>query len=358
MWHAFCSMALVALVVGVPGFAQAQERLGVGVVTTLVGEASVARAAAQPQHLRMRDNVFPKDRISTGERSMVHVLLGGKALLTVRELSVVTVTEDGAHAIVDLQSGKVGLAVVRERMKPGELIEVQTPHAVAAVRGTVLVVEIVPGQTGGDQPDGSGGTTNVHLLHGKLDVSLRNNPGAAPVQLESLQTVTASRHVLGAMRPLSPAAAAAVTTGLKPVQPAPATVPEKFQAALNDKQRVIAVASLEDLAAAGRVRVAGKAPGAREALPKGKAIEIGVTQEPIALATDIAEVPVQVLGTGLTISDGGLVGGGRGSALPIGTGGALGGVKLAGPAVGPGIGVVGIADLAPVSPVLTLKKAP
>ena len=60
----------------------------------------------------------------------------------------------GSRAIVDLQSGKVGLAVVRERMKPGELIEVQTPHAVAAVRGTVLVVEIVPGQAGGDQPGG------------------------------------------------------------------------------------------------------------------------------------------------------------------------------------------------------------
>jgi len=345
-------MALVALVVGVPGFAQAQDRLGVGVVTTLVGEATVARAAARPQHLRMRDDVFPLDRITTGERSMVHVLLGGKALLTVRELSVVTVTEDGSHAIVDLQSGKVGLAVVRERMKPGELIEVQTPHAVAAVRGTVLVVEIVPGQAG--DPSDAGGSTNVHLLHGKLDVSLRSNPGAAPVRLESLQTVTASRHVLGAMRPLSPAAAAAVTIGLKQAQPAPATVPEKFQAQLGERQRGIAVATLEDLAASGRVRVAGKGQGTR--LEKGKAVEGGVAQEPIALAADTADA--QALAKGLAIADAGAVGSARGGGLVLAPGGSVGAVKLTGPAIGPGIGVVGIADLAPVSPGLSLKKAP
>jgi len=346
-------MALVALVVGVPAWARAQERLGVGVVTALVGEASVARAAAQPQHLKMRDDVFPKDRISTGERSMVHVLLGGKALLTVRELSVVTVTEDGGHAIVDLQSGKVGLAVVRERMKPGELIEVQTPHAVAAVRGTVLVVEIVPGEAG-EQASGSESSTNVHLLHGKLDVSLRGNPAVPPVQLESLQTVTATRQVLGTMQPLSPAAAAAVTTGLRPAQPAPATVPEKFQAALRDRQRGIAVATLEELAAAGRVRVAGKATGTRQAAQKGKGTDVGVAQDRIALP-DVTDASAQEVGKGLALSDGGAVGIGRGIAL--GQIGAVAGWRLAGPAVGPGIGAVGIAELSPVLPVL-LKKVP
>ena len=189
-------MALVGLLIGVPVGVQAQGRSGVGVVTTLVGEASVARAAsAQPQDLRMRDDVFALDRIITKERSMVHVLMGGKALLTVRELSVVTVTEEGGRATVELQSGKVGLAVVRERMKPGDVIEVHTPHAVAAVRGTVLVVEIVPSPAGGEL-DTNGAFTNVHLLHGKLDVSLRSNPGGAPVRLESLQTVSVTRDVL------------------------------------------------------------------------------------------------------------------------------------------------------------------
>lgn len=59
-------------------------RSGVGVVTTLIGGATVTRAAvAQPQALKMRDDVFVQDRISTKERSVVHILMGGTALLTV-----------------------------------------------------------------------------------------------------------------------------------------------------------------------------------------------------------------------------------------------------------------------------------
>ena len=116
-------LTVVGLTMGLPRYAQAQS--GVGVVTTLVGEATVARVAApQPQALKKLDNVFPLDRITTRERSVVHVLMGGKALLTVRELSVVTITEEGGRSTVDLQSGKVGLAVVHEKMRPGDVIDV------------------------------------------------------------------------------------------------------------------------------------------------------------------------------------------------------------------------------------------
>ena len=162
-------LTFLGLVGGVPGYALAQEQPGIGVVSTLIGEATVARGTTtQLLALKMRDDVFMQDRISTKERSLVHVLMGGKALLTVRELSVLTITEEGGRATVELQAGKVGLAVVRQRMKPGEIIEIRTPHAVAAVRGTVLVVEIVPGA----ENQASAASTDVHLLHGKLDVSL------------------------------------------------------------------------------------------------------------------------------------------------------------------------------------------
>ena len=100
----------------------------------------------------MRDEIFARDRIQTQERSLVRVLLGGKALITVRELSVLTVTEEAGRVTVDLQSGKVGVAVVKARMRPGEVIEIRSPNATAAVRGTVFVVEVdpmQPGQSGG-----------------------------------------------------------------------------------------------------------------------------------------------------------------------------------------------------------------
>jgi len=245
----------MAFVAGAPGYVQASEAPGVGVVTTLVGEATVVRtAAAQPRNLRMRDSVLPLDRITTKERSLVHVLMGGKALLTVKELSVVTVTEDGGRATVDLQSGKVGLAVVHEKMKPGDVIEVKTPQAVAAVRGTVLVVEIVPGTGEANQPGRGEDVTNVHLLHGKLDVSLRNNPGGAAVRLASLQTVSVTRDLLGTMRPLDLPTATTLTTGLKPPEQVVTAIPEKLQSAVDQRQGALALATALEVARSGLSR--------------------------------------------------------------------------------------------------------
>jgi len=306
-WRAIRSVVLVGLVIGVPVCAQAQGRSGVGVVTTLVGEATVARSAsAQPQDLRMRDNVFALDRIITKERSMVHVLMGGKALLTVRELSVVTVTEEGGRATVELQSGKVGLAVVRERMKPGAVIEVQTPHAVAAVRGTVLVVEIVPSAAGGEL-DTNGAFTNVHLLHGKLDVSLRSNPGGAQVRLESLQTVTVTRDVLGKMRPLDLAAAGEVTTGLKPNQQAVTAIPEKLQAAVDQRQGVLALATAMELARGGQSSDSAKArSGKVEQTGIAKVVEGGATLDALAPVAEVGEISGVSIGSTFDAIDGGI----------------------------------------------------
>jgi hypothetical protein len=275
------------------------------VVTTLVGEASVARSAsAQPQDLKMRDDVFALDRIITKERSMVHVLMGGKALLTVRELSVVTVTEEGGRATVELQSGKVGLAVVRERMKPGDVIEVQTPHAVAAVRGTVLVVEIVPSPAGGEL-DTNGAFTNVHLLHGKLDVSLRSNPGGAPVRLESLQTVTVTRDVLGKMRPLDLATASAVTTGLKPNQQAVTAIPEKLQAQVDERQGRLALATAIEVARAGQSSDSAKArSGKAEQTGIAKVVEGGATLDAIVPVAEVGEASGALIGSTFGAIDG------------------------------------------------------
>jgi hypothetical protein len=122
-----------------PVLAQTQP---VGVVTTLTGQVTLARTAVpEPLILKFRDDVFERDRISTAEKSIVRVLLGGKAIVTVRELSVLTITEEPGRATIDLTSGKIGVAVVKQRMRPGESLEIRTPNAVAAVRGTVITAE-------------------------------------------------------------------------------------------------------------------------------------------------------------------------------------------------------------------------
>jgi hypothetical protein len=356
--HAVKALALLGAVVGAPGYALAQEAPGVGVVTTLVGEATVTRATrAQPLALRTHDDVFMQDRISTKERSLVHVLMGGKALLSVRELSVLTVTDEAGRATVNLQSGKIGLAVLRQRMKPGEVLEIHTPNAVAAVRGTVVVVEVSPGSASEDHPSAGGSTTRVHLLHGKLDVSLRSDPAAAPVQLESLQTVTVSGHTLGTVRPLSLEAAAAITADLKANPSSRPGLPAEFQAAVGARQRDLAIETAAALVGGGPGRGTGGVDGILPAAAKSqKSNEAGSSSDDFRLVSDPGDRGL-ALGVGAVYAGGN--GGGTGPGLALGVGSGLGsgiGAGLAGGgAVGAGTGGAG-SGLTSIVPPGLMKK--
>lgn len=136
------SLLLATLLVALSPLPLLAQTQPVGVVTTLTGQATLARTAVPaPLILKFRDDVFERDRISTAEKSIVRVLLGGKAIVTVRELSVVTITEEPGRATIDLTSGKIGVSVAKQRMRPGEALEIRTPNAVAAVRGTVITAE-------------------------------------------------------------------------------------------------------------------------------------------------------------------------------------------------------------------------
>jgi FecR protein len=151
--------------------AMAGER--VGVVTNIEGTATVARLSepgAQP--LQFKDAVFLRDRITTGERSFVRVLLGGKATVTARERSVLTITEVPGVATVQLGEGRISVAVSKALMKPGDVIEIKTPNAVTAIRGTVVVAEV--------EPAGSGYRSTITILRGLVDVT-RLDPTAGPV---------------------------------------------------------------------------------------------------------------------------------------------------------------------------------
>jgi hypothetical protein len=151
--------------------AMAGER--VGVVTNIEGTATVARLSepgAQP--LQFKDAVFLRDRITTGERSFVRVLLGGKATVTARERSVLTITEVPGVATVQLGEGRISVAVSKALMKPGDVIEIKTPNAVTAIRGTVVVAEV--------EPAGSGVRSTITILRGLVDVT-RLDAAAGPV---------------------------------------------------------------------------------------------------------------------------------------------------------------------------------
>src|SRR5881409_1730352 len=136
------SLVLVALTLISPASAFAQLTKA-GVVTTLQGTATVTRASlSQPQPLKFRDDVFVQDRVVTGDDSVARILLGGKAIVTVRERSSLTITEAPSVSTVNIGLGRAAIAVAKERMKPGETVEIRTPNAVAGIRGTIVIVEV------------------------------------------------------------------------------------------------------------------------------------------------------------------------------------------------------------------------
>src|SRR5437773_10397004 len=150
---------------GLPGSVSAQAPKA-GVVTNLEGNVTAARTtSAQPIALKFKDDVFVNDRVVTGDRSLARLLLGGKAVVTVRERSAPTTTEVPGRSTVDLDSGKIAVAVAKDKMQPGEQIEVKTPNAVAAVRGTVFIAEVIRASASANNAQG-GTTANFYVLTG------------------------------------------------------------------------------------------------------------------------------------------------------------------------------------------------
>jgi hypothetical protein len=167
---------LVALVVLSPSLAAAQAAKA-GIVTTLEGNVTVTRVTLTPtpQPLKFRDDVYVNDKISTGDQSIARMLLAGKAVVTVRERSTLTITEVPGKATIDLEAGKIAIAVAKEKMRPGDSIELRAANAVAGIRGTVVVAEV---SSAAANLQAVGPTGTLWVLKGQIDAFLANVPGS------------------------------------------------------------------------------------------------------------------------------------------------------------------------------------
>ncbi|HET7875683.1 MAG TPA: FecR domain-containing protein [Methylomirabilota bacterium] len=231
-----CPRAATLLFVLLPAAAAAEPLSGLGVVTTLSGQATVARPSlAEPTPLRFRDAVFARDRISTASRSIVRVLVGGRSLVTVRELSVLTIADDSGRSTVELETGKVALSVLRQRMRPGEAIELRTPNAVAAMRGAVIVTEYVPAPR----------RTNLYVLRDEADVRLRRVTGAPAIRLVAPAILSIVDDIPGQPRRLGPDEVRAITADLEVKQHT--GVPTVIEDSLGTRERAAAVAESRQL---------------------------------------------------------------------------------------------------------------
>ncbi len=209
-------LALAALIVATPAAAFAQLTKA-GVVTTLHGTATVSRASiSQPVPLKFKDDVFVQDRVSTGDDSVARILLGGRAIVTVRERSALTITEVPGVSTVNVGIGRAAIAVAKERMKPGETIEIRTPNAVAGIRGTIVVVEV--DQTTVQAGQGPAAfTTRFTVLTGQ--VLVRQLQGGQPfgsgVMLGANEQARFTGFTPPITRPLTPSEAGQLSNSFK-----------------------------------------------------------------------------------------------------------------------------------------------
>ena len=198
---------------------QAASPEGAGVATAVSGEVTVSHSVSPaPQPLRFKDKIFYRDRISTAARSLARLLLGKKALVTVRELSELQLIDQAGTSTVQLALGKIAIGVARQRMRPGETVEIRTQNAVAAIRGTVVVAETLT------PPGGSNPVTRLHVLSGYIDVTTPGNPGAPPLRLVAPSSLTVADNTMDRPVPLNAAARAALLSDLQPTQPLPTRV--------------------------------------------------------------------------------------------------------------------------------------
>jgi len=177
------AVVLIFFVGFLPSLASAQATKA-GVVTTLEGNVTVSRVTLAPQPLKFKDDVLVNDKVTTGDQSIARMLLGGKAVVTVRERSTLTITEVPGKATIDLDAGKIALAVAKDKMRPGESIEIRAANVVAGIRGTVVVAEVssASAQVGGLV----GPTGTLWVLQGQIEALLANQSGN-PVLVGALQ---------------------------------------------------------------------------------------------------------------------------------------------------------------------------
>lgn len=192
-------LLVLFLVVG-SASTQADTQQAAGAVTILDGQATVVRAGQSPTALRLGDDVFPGDRIMADAQSFVGTFLGGRASLTMREFSTLTITAKLGEAALSLDSGTIAYAVPRELMPPGETHEIRTPNAVVRARDTIVVVEV-------ERRSGVAGVsttvvvTHIDVLRGSVSASSIDGP---LVEICVGQGMTIVGHVFDPVRPVRP----------------------------------------------------------------------------------------------------------------------------------------------------------
>ena len=176
---------VVSLLIALPSLADAQTP-PVGAIAALVGEGTITHAVrAERAPAKVRDEVYVRDRIETAQRSVIRVLMGGRLTITIRERSIVTITDDPMRSRVDLESGTLAFKVHEGGLRAGEVAELLTPNTVTGIRGSLVVAEV----------RGTDSDVTVLEAHRPITIAPRSNPAqTTPLPVGHTLRVSGPRH--------------------------------------------------------------------------------------------------------------------------------------------------------------------
>lgn len=186
----FHLVATAAIWILLPFASSAQPREA-GVVITLTGSATLSRAGSS-QSLRFRDSLFNGDTITTAANSTLRVLLACTAIATARERSAWSLVATEGRAGLTLSDGRMGLTIARQLMTQDDFLQVRTPNALAAVRGSSVVVDVHR------NAPGAGITSLFSVLSGPLEVFA----AGATVRVGSRQRLRVRDNLAGVVESL------------------------------------------------------------------------------------------------------------------------------------------------------------
>ncbi len=139
------ALALALAWLPVPGFAQEPTPAPkpIGAVAAVSGKATILHAAQREElPAKVEESVFVRDKITTSDLSVIRVLMGGRISLTIRERSIVSITDDPTRTRIDLQEGRLAFKVHEGGLRVGEVAELRTPNAITGIRGSLIVANV------------------------------------------------------------------------------------------------------------------------------------------------------------------------------------------------------------------------
>jgi hypothetical protein len=170
-WWWLCLVAVLGLLSLWPDeAAHAQQLKRIGQVTTLEGKVTVLRQGKfSPEPLTLRTPIFQEDIIETDRASKVRLTLSDATVISLGEHSRFELKQLPQETRQQTPSSRLSIAwglfrVILQEMTSPSAVEVITPTAIAAIRGTDFMGEV------------SADSTAIVVLEGTVVVSNRRPP--------------------------------------------------------------------------------------------------------------------------------------------------------------------------------------